>query len=210
MPKLPQIALVAAPTLALVSELIEPRDEPATAAAELELIAANSTAYLLADVLAFVAFALFAVGVIGLVGTVRERGRLAARIGGTMTVIGALAMVSHSMVLLASRDIALIGDAAAVAPANEAMSNGLAATLQLSMLLFGFDLGLTVLTIALWRARLLPVWLAPAGFLALVADFSPTSYNAVLMYCVLLIAFGLLALRSRQVTLVTPMAETVA
>ncbi|GII55177.1 hypothetical protein Pth03_35660 [Planotetraspora thailandica] len=210
MPRLPQIALVAAPTLALISELIEPRDEPATAAAELELIAANSTAYLLADLLAFAAFALFAVGVIGLVGTVRERGRLAARIGGTMTVIGALAMVSHSMVLLATRDIALIGDSAAMAPANEAMSEGLAAALQLFMLLLGFDLGLTVLTIALWRARLLPAWLAPAGLLALVADFSPTSYNAVLMYGVLLVVFGMLAWRSRRETAVTPMAETFA
>jgi hypothetical protein len=198
MPKLPQIALVAAPALALISEFIEPREEPATAAAELELIAANSTAYLIADLLTFVAFALFAVGVIGLVGMVRERGRLAARIGGTMTVIGALAMLSHSMVLLATRDIALVGDPAAMAPANEAMSNGLAATLQLSMLLFGFDLGLTVLAVVLWRAGLIPGWLAPAGFLALVADFSPTSYNAVLMYVVLLVAFGLLALRSRK------------
>jgi hypothetical protein len=149
------------------------------------------------------------VGVIGLVGTVRGRGRLAARIGGTMTVIGALALVAHPMLLLALRDLALIGDPAAMAPANDAISDGVAAMLVLVMRLFGFDLGLAVLTIALWRARLLPGWLAPAGFLALVADFSPTSYNAILMYGVLLAAFGLLALRSRQGALVSPLAEPV-
>ncbi|GAA4560790.1 hypothetical protein [Planotetraspora kaengkrachanensis] len=208
-PTLPQIALVAAPVIALVAEFIEPRDEPADAAAELALIAGKSTPYLIADLLSYVAFALFAVGVIGLVGMVRERGRLAARIGGTMTVIGALAMLSHSMVLLATRDIALIGDPAAMAPANEAMSDGLAATLQLFMLLFGFDLGLTVLVVALWRARLLPGWLAPAGFLALVADFSPTSYNAVIMYVVLIVVFGVLAARSRRAPLASPVPQPV-
>jgi hypothetical protein len=210
MSKIPQAALVAAPALGLISELVVPRDETTTAAAELAFVAANSTGYLVADLLAFVAAALFAVGVIGLVGTVRDRGRLPARIGGTMVVIGALALVAHPMLLLALRDLAVTGDPATMAAANEAMSNGVAAMLILVMRLFGFDLGLAVLVIALWRARLLPGWLAPAGLLALVADFSPTSYNAVLMYGVLLAAFGLLALRSRQRTLVTPMAETVA
>ena len=84
-----------------------------------------------------------------------------------------------------------------MAPADDTISEGVAAMVILAPRLFAFDLGLAVLTVALWRARVIPAWAAPAGFLALVGDFAPTSYNAVIMNAVLIAGFAVVAWQTR-------------
>ncbi|MFD3457806.1 hypothetical protein ACFWVC_37205 [Streptomyces sp. NPDC058691] len=197
-PALSFAALAAAPLFGLVSELVVPRDTTNTPADELRFVSAHAGAFLLADLLAIVGAALFVVGLVRLVPAVSGRGRVAVRIGGTMAIAGSLALVAHPFLLLAIRDLATAENLTAMAQANDAISNGVAAMVILVARLLAFDLGLVVLTIGLWRAGALPVWLAPAGFLALFADFSPSSYNAVLMYAVLAATFVLMALRARR------------
>lgn len=188
-------ALVAAPLLLLVSELIVPRDNTENRADELALIAGHSGAFLAADLTYFAAMVLFAVGIRGVVGLVHDRGRIFIRVAGSMAFLGAMALAGHALLLLAVRDLALAADRTAMAAADGVISEGVAATVMLVLRLFGFDLGLTLLTIAAWRARLVPAWAAPLGFLCLVGDFSPGSYNGILLSLAATAAFTVLAVR---------------
>lgn len=174
-------ALVTAPVLLLVSELIVPRDNTENPAEELALIADHGGAFLAADLMYFASMVLFAVGVRGVLGLVTGRGRTFVRVAGSMVFLGAIALTAHAMLLLAVRDLALAPDRPAMAAANGVISEGVAAIVLLVLHLFAFDLGLTLFTIAAWRARLIPGWAAPLGFLCLAGDFSPGSYNGVLL-----------------------------
>ncbi|MGW1540024.1 hypothetical protein ACWCPM_07120 [Streptomyces sp. NPDC002309] len=210
-PALSYAALAAAPLFGLVSELVVPRDTTTTAQDEIRFIAAHAGGFLAADLLAFTGAALFVLGLVGLVPAVSGRGRTAVRIGGAMAITGSLALVAHPFLLLAIRDLATADNLAVAASANDTISDGVAAMIILAARLLAFDLGLVVLAIGLWRAGALPVWLAPAGFLALVADFSPSSYNAVLMYLVLGATFTVMAVRARRLgDAVRPVPEPAA
>lgn len=188
-------ALVAAPLLYLVSELIVPRnyveDKPA---AELAMLAEHHYAFLAAALLDFTTMVLFAAAVPAVVRLVRGRGRVFIRIAGTMVFLGTMGLAAHAMFALSDLDLAANPQRDAMAAASEVISSGTAAILILVLRLFAFDLGLTLLTIAAWRARLISVWAAPFGFLALVGDFSPGNYNGILWAIASTAAFGMIAL----------------
>ncbi|WBB65101.1 hypothetical protein [Micromonospora sp. WMMD812] len=186
-------ALVAAPLLTLASELVVPRDNTENPVDELALIADHSGAFLAADLMYFAAMVLFAVGIRGVMGLVTGRGRTFVRVAGSMAFLGAVALAAHAVLLLALRDLALAPDRTAMAAANGVISEGNAAIVVLVLHLFGFDLGLTLFTVAAWRARLVPAWAAPLGFLCLAGDFSPGSYNGVLLGLAATAAFSVLA-----------------
>ncbi|WNM39067.1 hypothetical protein RMN56_28695 [Micromonospora halotolerans] len=202
-------ALCAAPLLFLVSELIVPRDNTENPAAELALFAEHSAAFRAADLSYFAAMVLLAAAVPAVVRLVRGRGRIFVRVAGTMTFLGTMGLAAHAVLLLSTLDLALDPRHAEMAAADGVISNGTGAMVILFLRLFGFDLGLTLLTIAAWRARLVPVWAAPLGFLCLVGDFSPGNWNGILSAVAATAVFGILAMGVLRAGRTTP-AESAA
>jgi hypothetical protein len=189
-------ALIAAPVLGLVSELVVPRDPTENATDELALIASHSTAFLAANLVYLVAATVLAAGAASLVAA--ARGHVFLRIAGSMVFVGALALVGHAFLLLAVRDLAVHTDQAAMASADATISEGVGAMVLLALRFFSLDLGITLVTVAAWRARLIPGWAAPLGFLALAGDFSPWTINGILFYLGSAIAFGAIAVGVRR------------
>ncbi len=187
--------LVATAMLMVVSVIFQP-EFPAGAAERLEAIADGGTG-------AAVSAVAFTLAQLPLIAALLAIGRLAhersprlSAIGATLGVVGAFGHSVYggvSMVQLSMADDA--ANRELHANLLESVESG-PAVIFMAMGLLGTVVGILLLSIALWRARVTPRWAAPALWAFLVVEFVGTAFSdwASLVSVVLyLAAFSALA-----------------
>lgn len=186
--------VVAGPLLVLLSELLAPREPDGRSPAEsAALLLSNDGRFAASWSVGLAAAAFLSAGYVVAAGRVRGRGAAVARVAGVLGVLGATGLAGHMAVSLAGRDI-LLGDPGAVGAAD-AVFNGLSAVTTVLPVVLGLNLAVLLLAVAAFRARWAGWWIVGLGALALVADFSPTSYNTILHEVFALPVFVAVALR---------------
>ena len=138
----------------------------------------------------------FLVGVLGIAHMLRERAPILSNLGASLAVIGGF---GHSVVGGVSLvHLSMAADAqnrAAHAAVVEAVESGPAVPF-LVMGLLGTVLGILLLAIGLWRARIAPRWVGPALGAFLVVEFAGqaiSQWASLLSVVLYLVAFTALA-----------------
>jgi hypothetical protein len=163
------LSLIAAPLVFLVFWVALP-DLPDDPTAMLAAIAANGGRTMVAALLLMLSSVLFLPALVGLIHLLRDRGIVLGHLGGGLALLGALghiAVATHFLVFVQmATDVA--DQAQMVALMNRIQGDP--AWLPITLTLAGFDIGLLLLGIGLWRARVGPRW-AAAGIVLAIALF---------------------------------------
>jgi hypothetical protein len=164
---------VAGPLVTLIGGLVTPWETTDTTAAYLQAIGENPTRAQISAVLLYFGFLLIAVGIFGIIHLLRHRAVVLAHVAGVLAVWGWVTL--PGLLISDFYDLSLAQwsnreDAIAISDRAEGYVGG--AILGIPVLL-GL-LGLVLLGVAPWRARLAPLWV-PGVLLAgtLIAQFGP-------------------------------------
>lgn len=171
--------VLGAPALVLVSELVAPREtDGLSPAAQATLLLDNSGRFAVSWTIGLLAAAMLGAGYCIAATRLTGRGRIVGRFAAGLGVLGAAGLAGHMSVSLAVRDL-LLDDSGATAAADAAF-NGLSAVVTVAPVVIGLNLAVLLLSIAAYHAGWAGWWVIVAGSLALVADFTPTTYNTIL------------------------------
>jgi len=189
------LCLIAAPLVGLIGALLTPRfaggfgDELAT-------ISEQPERWLISTFLTLLSFFLLIPAVLGIVHLLRDRAVALGHLGAGLVLLGLYfhaAVIGYSLVevpLTASG----IGRARTI-EFTEQMYDSTAFTMILLPFL-SFYLGSVILAVALWRARVTPLWIAFVIVLALLTEFfGPEALSPALMFLLLLVGFGWIGLK---------------
>jgi hypothetical protein len=181
------LCLIAAPVAGLAATVVAP---PAALdiGERLTIVAEYSTRFLASNLLAVLMQILLVPALLGLLHLLKSRGVVLGHIGGGLAIAGVfgyMGVLATEFVLL---EMAEGGRQEMIALA-ERVYGSVGFGIFLLMFLFGLLLGLIVLSVALWRARIVPIWAATCIALASVLDFvGSTSTIAVVLAWILLLA----------------------
>ncbi|MBA2715278.1 MAG: hypothetical protein H0U55_17230 [Rubrobacteraceae bacterium] len=176
------LCLIAAPLAMLASEVslhLTTPDNPLDTGQQLTIIAENPGIWQLAVLLSLLAAILFVPAVLGMIHLLRGRGVVLGHIGGGLALIGALGLAGHAALLSAFGEISKAGTALGLDPGlmvkiTERMEESIiGAIIVLLMWLLGLFFGLILLSIGLYRARFVPIWVVACPVLAFVSAFLP-------------------------------------
>ena len=188
--------LVAAPLVGFAGALLT-QDYGGDMSQELEFIAAHNTRWLIANYLTLLMGALMTMAIGILMTLARVRAAVLGYFGGMLAIFGIYfhgAVVGYSLVqapLVASE----LPKHGVLGFTDQAMYQDSAFTAILIPFL-GFFLGMILLAVALWRARVAPAWVA-----AIIAAAPLTEFLGIrvaspdLMFALLTIGFGSIAVR---------------
>ena len=110
-------------------------------------------------------------GIFGIVAAVRERGARLVHIGAGLAVLGALGHMAIVCVGLVFLEMPKAGDRAGMLALIDRLNESPTVGLIVFPLILCFGLSLLFLSLATWRARLVPGWVAAAVVAALVVHF---------------------------------------
>lgn len=197
--RLQAAALVAAPLVGLATTLVWPHT-PVDVGERLEVLAGAAGRTQLAHLLNLLTILLFVPAVAGMHRLLQPHRPRGAAVGTGLVAAG---LVGWSGVLaLGSAELqvarTLTGDAAVTAA--QALPASLVAVAMTAMFLLCTFLGLVVLTVAQWRAGVVPGWVPAAVGVAVVGDIvaSTVTAVAVAVWVLLTVAFAAIA-RARTV-----------
>jgi Domain of unknown function (DUF4386) len=158
------LALIAAPVLLTITDATFPSGDPGPdPAAQLALMAQHRDALLLSGMFFLLMTIPYIPAVFGLMHLVRERGVVLVHLGGALTVIGVLATAAAGGIRLVPVEMAASGVDRAATAALLAYLFQSPVFMPIFLLTWGFNLGIIVLGLGLWRARIQPAW-APVCF----------------------------------------------
>lgn len=190
------LVLVAAPLVGFAGAVLT-QDYGGDMSRELAYIAAHETRWLLANHLMVLMGALMALAIGVLMALARRRAAVLGYLGGALAVLGISfhgAVVGYSLV----QAPLLTGElprASVQAFTEGAMYEHPAFTAILIPFL-GFFLGMILLAVALWRARVAPAWVAAMIAAAPLTEFvGLTALSPELMFVLLTVAFAHIAFR---------------
>lgn len=177
------LTLFGAPVALVASELlyVSTPDDPVKGLAAME---AHESHLLAANVLGLLAAALFVSVVTTLMRLPRERGRMLARIGGTLGCLGVAGYAAHSGAFVVIGAMAgQRADRAAMGRLLTALDGTAGMGIVLLLFFVGLYLGLVLLMIGAARAGAVPAWTAACVTVAVVLASVPlgtdlTSYAA--------------------------------
>jgi hypothetical protein len=189
------LCLIAAPLVGLMSALIIPRFTGGMEE-ELAAISEHTGRWLVGEALNLITFFLFTLAALGTLHLLRHRSVVLGHMGGGLVLLGAY---FHG---------AIIGFALVEVPLAESggardriveFANGMYESIAFTIILFpflSFFVGWILLAIALWRARVAPLWVAATlGVASLSEFFGPEAVSPELMFALFLIGLGYLGLR---------------
>jgi len=161
------LSLIAAPLVFLVFWVALP-DLPDDPTAMLAAIAANRERTMVAALLLMLSSVLFLPAFVGLIHLLRDRGVVLGHLGGGLALLGALGHIARATYFLVFVHMATGGADQAQMVALMNRIQGDPALVPIMLTLGGFDIGLLLLGIGLWRARVVPRWAAAGIVLAIV------------------------------------------
>lgn len=189
------LCLIAAPVAGLAATVVAP---PAALdiGERLAIVAEYSTRFLASNLLALLLQILLVPALLGLLHLLKGRGVVLGHIGGGLAlagVFGYMGVLATEFVLL---EMAEGGRQEMIALA-ERVYGSVGFGIFLLLFLFGLLLGLLILSVALWRARIVPIWAAACIALASVLDFvaSTSTVAVVLAWILLLTGLGWIGLK---------------
>src|SRR3954447_7795016 len=192
-------ALVAAPLLWLAAELVSPTLK-SNAAAQLDVIAANSGRWLGYTILLTLGTILFVPAILAIMHITRAGAPKLSAIGGALLGYGAIIAVGDAMSQLMVWQMAAPGaNRSQMAALMDRFDNAGGAQVFFGPGGLAFALGTILLTIALIRTRAVPVWASVTflvGILAQLAGFTNSSVGMLAASSVvLLVAMSAMAAR---------------
>lgn len=164
------LSLIIAPLLILAGTYIEPESGDESAA-YLRALGENPEAAGVATVLWFLGFIVLTSAVVALIHLIRDRAVVLGHVGGVLAFAGSIALAA--LVVTGIYDIAL----GSVIPlqqglaVDKAIGEDPASYWVFIPAILGTSIGLVLLTAALWRGGVLPVWVFPVllmGFVVLL------------------------------------------
>jgi hypothetical protein len=187
MRRLSGLALIAAPTLLLVSEVLSPElsDDGAESLAVIAAQPGRLTGWIWLGIASAV---LLIPAVFGLVHLLRRRGRVVGGIGAALAVVGSVGYAVHQALFLQLPTL-LAGDRAEMAALYERQGeSAVFAVVTFLVFLAPLLLGLLLLGVGLYRGGVAPLWPAVAIGLAILPSAVPLPFDSGYASFVLLIA----------------------
>jgi len=187
------LCLIAAPLVGLVGGLILP-PTPADTGGTLAVISENSGSWLMANLLFILVFTLFVPALLGLMHLLRGRSVVLGYIGGGLALLGNLfhvAVVGFALVQIPAAESSGTRSTELV----DQMFANTAFVVLLLMFLVPFCLGLIILMVTLWRARVVPLWVTVCVVAGVVVDFFVENLSPDLFFILLLVGFGWIGLK---------------
>ncbi|MDP9379840.1 MAG: hypothetical protein M3Q29_06755 [Chloroflexota bacterium] len=196
------LSLIAAPLVGLIGALLTPQ-YTGDLGEELAAISAPGR-WLVSDFLNLLTFFLMIPAVFGLLHLLRHRAVALGHIGAALALLGLFfhgAIIGFALVEVPLVESGL--ERAQMVAFAERMYEGPAFLMILAPFI-GFYLGMIILAVALWRAKVAPLWVSVLLVAGLLSEFVGTdAVSPELMFVLLLISLGWLGLR----VLRTPDAE---
>lgn len=189
------LSLIVAPLLGLVGALFLPQST-GDLGTELATIAAHSGRWLIGEFLTLLSFLLMMVAVLGIIRLLRERAVALGHIGAALALLGLFfhgAIIGYALV-----EVPLVEsgfERAQMVTFTERMYESPAFIMILAPFI-AFFLGLILLAVALWRAKVAPLWVSVLIVAALLSEFVGTdAVSPELLFALLLVSFGWLGLK---------------
>lgn len=172
--------LIAAPALFLVGGLLHP-DESANAARQYEIIAGNADRWEFAHWIITASMLLMVGAVVGLAHLLHERRPAEGILGGAVTLVGALALFAVAAAeAVVVPELGRSSEAGAGAIYEQTFAFGANPWTVLLVAALLLPVGLVAMTYGLYRAQLVPTWVAGAlGIGAVVLAVSLPTGSAV-------------------------------
>ena len=189
------LCLIAAPLAGLASALITPRFTGGMGE-ELTAISEHTGRWLVGEFLNLITFFLFILAVLGILHLLRHRSVVLGHVGGGLALLGAF---FHGVIIgFALVEVPLVESGGARGRMIE-FANGMYESTAFMMILFpflAFFAGWILLAVALWRARVAPLWVAAAlGVAPLSEFFGPEAVSPELMFALFLVGLGYVGLK---------------
>ncbi len=203
--------LLAAPLTGLLAGLLLPQLSGG-GAERLAIIEANSTRFLAANLLLLVSFTLFVPALVLIGQHLAEKG---SRWGYVSAIAAAAGWILHLAIVgggLVQYPMAAAADRAAMSEVSDAMFESASFLVLVVPMLLLTALGMLLTAVALWRARVAPLWASIAIVAAIVADFvAPEPFDVLSLYGLLTVGFAgvyaALVRRSREAMVEELIAE---
>ncbi len=189
------LTLVAAPLVGLVGALLLPQYTGGLDG-ELANISAHTERWLAGNFLVILSFFLMVPAVLGVLHLLRERSVALGHIGAALALLG---IFFHGVIIgysLVEAPLVESGfERARVVEFTEHMYESPGFIMILAPFM-GFFLGMTILAVALWRAKVVPVWISALIVIGLLSEFVGTdALSPELLYACLLAGLGWLGLK---------------
>ena len=185
------LCLIAAPLVGFIGAFVGPQYS-GSLGEELAAISENPGGWMISNLMTLISFFLLIPAVLGIVHLLSNRSVTLGHIGGALAILGIYfhaAVIGYSLVEL-PLTASDLERTALIAFTEQTYYDHTAFTMILLPFL-GFYLGCAILAIALWRARVVPLWVAVVIVAALVSEFiGPEGWSPQLMIALLFIGFG--------------------
>ena len=184
------IALIAAPIIGLAATLVLPNLD-GDGAMRLATIEAESSRFLAGNLLLLTSFAAFVLGVLALRAPLLARG---SRWGAWAVVATGTGWTLHLAIVgmvMSQLPMAFAADRAAAAGLSDSLFESDGFTAVLLPMLVLTELGTILAMVALWRAKLAPVWASSMVVVALISEFvAPAPFDGIVLYALLTVGFA--------------------
>lgn len=189
------LTLIGAPLVGLVGALLSPQNT-GNMEDELTVISEQTELWLASTFLTLLSFVLLIPAVFGLLYLLRHRSVALGHIGASLAVLGLFfhgAIMGYALVEVPLVESGL--ERAQMIAFAERMYESPAFVMILAPFI-GFYLGMFLLAVALWRAKVAPLWVSVLMVAALLSEFVGTdAVSPDLMFALLLVSLGWLGLR---------------
>ncbi len=189
------LSLIGAPLIGLVGALLTPQYS-GDLGEELSAISAHTGRWLVSDFLNLLTFFLMIPAVFGLLHLLRHRSVALGHIGAALALLGLFfhgAIIGFALVSVPLVESGM--ERAQMVAFAERMYEGPAFIMILAPFI-GFYLGMILLAVALWRAKVAPLWISVLLVAGLLSEFVGTdAVSPELMFVLLLVSLGWIGLR---------------
>jgi hypothetical protein len=190
------LCLIAGPLLTLINGLVDPYGEKHTTAADLQAYAENPTRAQISALLLYFGYLLTAVGVFGIIHLLRHRAVVFGHVAGVLAVWGWLTLPGVLASAYYDLSLAQWRNRQAAITIHDRAEGYIGSAIMGIPVLLGV-LGVVLLGVALWRARVAPLWVPVVLLLGLaIIVFGPYgSVGWTIGNALWLVALGFLGLK---------------
>ena len=168
------LCLIAGPLVALIGGLVPQWETEETTAAYLQTLAESPVRAQVSAVLLYFGFLLTAVGIFGMIHLLRNRAVVLGHVGAVLAVWGWVTLPGLLVTDFYDLSLAEYGNRQDAIAISERAGNYVGGVILGIPVLLGM-VGLVLLGLALWRARLAPAWVPVVLLIGFATEFVPPS-----------------------------------